>query len=118
MRAAILFAIGVFAAPSSTAGAQVAPPRAIDPANVARGFSQLAGMIASTAMREADVNRDGAITHAEAVDAAVRYRMPFGLDPASWKAMDLNGDGVLAEREIADALRGVQARTSKGLRPF
>jgi len=94
------------------------PPKALDPANVARGMDQLADMIAKGVFQQADVNRDGMLTRTEAINAGAQYGLPIGSDPRAWAALDLNRDGVVVQREFADALRFVQSRTSKGLKPF
>jgi hypothetical protein len=122
MRAAIIMAIVAFTAIGGQATAQqtrrVPSPKALDPANVARGMDQLADMIAKGVFQQADVNRDGMLTRTEAINAGAQYGLPIGSDPRAWAALDLNRDGVVVQREFADALRSVQARTSKGLKPF
>lgn len=97
---------------------QAPPPRALDPANITRGVNQLADMIAQGVFQQADANRDGMLTRAEAMSVGAAYGLPVGSDPRAWAALDLNHDGVIVQREMADALRFVQARTAKGLRPF
>lgn len=117
----IIIASGIMAALTmgTAASAQKSrPPAALDPSNVARGMDQLADMIAKGVFQQSDVNHDGMLTRTEAINAAAQFGMPVGSDPRAWAALDLNHDGVLVQREFADALRSVQARTAKGLKPF
>ena len=100
------------------ATAQTRPPAFMDPALVGRRMGELSEMIAQGVFATADANRDGALTRVEAARAASERGLPFSIDPRSWAALDLNRDGVLAQRELADALKGVRARTSMGARPF
>ena len=94
------------------------PANPLDPSVVFRGVGQMADAIARGVFQQADTNRDGMLTRAEAMAAGAQYGLPLGSDPRAWGALDLNRDGVVVEREFADAIRAVHARTAQGLKPF
>lgn len=103
---------------SPRAEAQARAPSPMDPSVVFRAVGDVADAVASMVFRQTDADRDGRLTRAEAVAAGARLGIPMGADPAAWAAFDLNRDGVVVEREFADAIRAVHARTAQGLRPF
>ncbi len=105
-------------APRPTEAQHRVPPSGLDPSRVGRGFAEFSDMMASAVFREADADRNGVLTRQEASRAGARFGIVAGSDPRAFAALDLNGDGVIVLRELADALRMVQARTSKGRRPF
>lgn len=96
----------------------VRPANPLDPSAVFKGVGQMADVIARGVFQQADTNRDGMLTRAEAMAAGAQYGLPVGSDPRAWAALDLNHDGVVVQREMADAIRAVHARTAQGLNPF
>lgn len=96
----------------------VRPANPLDPSVVFKGVGQMADVIARGVFQQADTNRDGMLTRAEAMAAGAQYGLPIGSDPRAWAALDLNHDGVVVQREMADAIRAVHARTAQGLKPF
>jgi hypothetical protein len=102
-------------ATSVTARSQTAP---FDMAKLKGGVDQLAVMAADGIMSRGDVNRDGAITHAEAVRLGQRMGRPGGPDPRTWTTLDINKDGVISRREFIETFRVVMARTGTAQQPF
>lgn len=96
----------------------VRPANPLDPSAVFKGVGQMADVIARGVFQQADTNRDGMLTRAEVMAAGAQYGLPVGSDPRAWAALDLNHDGVVVQREMADAIRAVHARTAQGLKPF